>query len=115
MNSERTLGDICNDINQSLEEYERDKKQLNHTKLNELKEELLNSLIINKDKEERVNSSFIELVSHLKETTIDTTIEWQYAPLYNDLLAGIYEVVPAIQSTPLPKVLKMTYKKINEK
>ena len=115
MDSERTLGDICNDINQSLEEYERDKKHISHTKLDSLKEELLNSLTINKDKEERVNSSFIELVSHLQETSNNTTIDWEYAPLYNDLLAGIYEKIPAIQITPLPKVLKMSYKKINEK
>lgn len=114
MEEERSIFEICNDINETLEKYERDKVYINYKKINVLNEELFTALTNEKEKDEKVDSSFICLVSHLyKSINDDKYIDWEHISLYNDIYQVIETVFPDIENKFMKNLTNTTYKELN--
>ena len=114
MEEERSILDICNDINETLENYERDKTYINHKKIDRLNKELFTTLTNEKEKEQKVNSSFICLVDHLyKSINNDKYIDWEHICLYNEIYQVIETIFPSIEKKYMTNLTNTTYKELN--
>lgn len=113
---ERTTNDICNDINQVFEDYERDKKYIKNTKIQELKEELFISLMALRQKEDKVDSSFVELVNHLyKCVSWDELIDFDHIGIYQGLFCMIEYVFPNISNYYMGNIFNTNYSDLSNK
>ena len=112
MEKGRGVLDICNDINDIFESYERDKKYIDYKKISVLKEELFTTLNKKKNKKEPVDNSFICLTQHLyKAINDDINIDWEHIGIYNDIYQTIESLFPNIGNK---SITNTTYKELNK-
>lgn len=93
----RNINDVCIDICTMIEDFERDKKALNFTAMNNLSGEL-SELLQNEENDERVlDGSFLELASRVKNAfSDDNLVPWEHVGVYNTLSGILFGEFPGL-------------------
>ena len=112
----RTTNDICNDINQILEDYEKDNVFIIEKKMQLLKDELFISLMKVQEKNEKVDSSFVELVHHLcNSVNYDNDIDFEHIGIYKGLYCMIEYIFPSVDKYYMGNIDGRTYNELFNK
>lgn len=110
MNKTRKINDVCNDINETLEDYERDGKYIDVESIYGLKNELCGLITASDNNNRKIDGSFAALACHLQDAMLghnnpldidyprinNIYISWDQFPIYVGLYQSICDVFPVL-------------------
>lgn len=109
MKNKRQINDVCNDINEKLEDYERDRRPIDVENIYSLKNELCVMITSQGNESRRIDGSFAALACHLQDAMLGNDplsinyprvnniyISWDQFPIYVGLYQSICDVFPVL-------------------